>query len=313
MKPSRLRTALIGLAAGVVYAFLAMLLLSASHATVSITYIFVLPLVMGAIPVLFSTKEQLKSYLFYLLLPWATVITFFLLALAADFEGMICLVVIVAPFLVLGSLGAFIFRLIKLRSEGKGTPLYASLLLPLAIFAVEAGFQPADRFCTIQTTIDINAPRPLVWQNIKNVKDIRREEISTHFIHVIGVPRPLDGRLDKEAEGGVRHITWEKGIQFREAITAWREGSGFEYDIITDPASIPPSTLDEHVMVGGKYFDVTAGSYRIDSLSPARSRVTLQCSYRVSTSLNFYSKWWADLILDDFNRTILEVIKNRCE
>jgi hypothetical protein len=58
---------------------------------------------------------------------------------------------------------------------------------------------------------------------------------------------------------------------------------------------------------------VVEGSYKIDSLAPGKSLVTLSCKYRVTTNLNAYSKWWADYMLNDFNETILEVIKGRCE
>ena len=119
--------------------------------------------------------------------------------------------------------------------------------------------------------------------------------------------------MDKEAIGGIRCITWEKGIKFEEKIKTWDEGNGFSYDINVDPASIPPTTLDEHVMIGGKYFDVLEGSYKIDKISPTKNIVTLTCQYRVTTNLGFYSQLWADYILDDFNLMILEVIKERCE
>jgi hypothetical protein len=66
-------------------------------------------------------------------------------------------------------------------------------------------------------------------------------------------------------------------------------------------------------MIGGKYFDVLEGSYKIDKLGQTKNWVTLSCTYRVTTNLNFYSKLWADFILDDFNEMILEVIKKRSE
>ena len=66
-------------------------------------------------------------------------------------------------------------------------------------------------------------------------------------------------------------------------------------------------------MIGGKYFDVLKGSYKIDSIQNNKYKLTLNCTYRVTTNLNYYSKLWADFILDDFNTMILEVIKGRCE
>ncbi len=313
MKLSRIKTLLIGLTAGVAYAFLATLIVTANHENVSVAYIFILPIILGAVPVLFSTKEQLRSYKTYLLLPWGIVITFFFLSFISGFEGMICLIIIVAPFLLLGTFGAFIFRLIKLKKEKTGTKLYVSLLFPFIVLIIESNFQATDQFYTIENKIEINADKLKIWENIKNVRNIKPTEITTHFIHLMGIPKPLNGQLDKNGIGGIRKISWEKGIKFEEKIKTWEEGKGFSYDINVDPKSIPPTTLDEHVMIGGKYFDVVEGSYNIENIENAKSLVTLSCTYRISTSLDFYSKWWADFILNDFNTMILEVIKKRSE
>jgi hypothetical protein len=159
----------------------------------------------------------------------------------------------------------------------------------------------------------VNADSSKIWDNVKNVKDIKPGEIKTHFIHLMGIPKPLNGELNKEGVGAVRSITWQKGIKFQEIITKWDENRGFEYLIKVDPKSIPPTTLDEHVMVGGRYFDVIKGGYQITPVSKGAYQVKLTCTYRVTTNLNFYSKWWANLVLNDFNEMILEVIKTRCE
>ncbi|MES2704608.1 MAG: hypothetical protein V4649_18350 [Bacteroidota bacterium] len=302
-----------GLFAGVAYAFLVMLIVAKADRSVSVTYIFILPLILGSVPVLFSTKAQLKSYLSVFVVPVLSVITLFFLSFISGFEGLICLVIIVGPFVVLGALGAFVARLVKLKTYHKKTPLYCSLLLPFLFLFIESNFRASDQFYTVNTSIDVEARQSIVWMNVKNVRNISPKEIRTHFVHVIGVPKPLNGVLNGEGVGAIRNITWEKGIRFREIINSWHEGSGFSYDIEVDPKSIPPTTLDEHVMIGGKYFDVIAGSYRIESLAPIKSRITLTCKYRVTTNLNAYSKWWADLVLSDFNEMILEVIKGRCE
>lgn len=313
MKLSRFRTFLIGISAGVVYAFLTMLIVRYSEQNISISYIFILPLVLGAIPVFFSSKEQLKSYIIFLITPWLSVLTFFYLCFISGFEGMICLVIIIGPFVILGALGAFLARIIKLKTEGNQTPLYSFLFFPFLFLIIESNFSATDKFYSVTTNIQVDAKRETVWNNIKNVKDIQPSEINTHFIHLIGIPKPLDGSLDKEGIGGIRSITWEKGIRFQEKIKSWQAGYGFSYDIHVDPASVPPTTLDEHVMIGGKYFDVIEGSYHIDSLTPNKSKITLTCKYRITTNITSYSKWWADFVLNDFNKMILEVIQRRCE
>ncbi len=313
MRRSKHTTLLLGLTAGVAYTFLTMWLVTMYEGSVSFSYIFVLPIVMGAVPVLFSTKEQLQSYTSFLLLPWGITLTCFWLAILAGIDGLACLTVIVAPFLALGTLGGFVFRLIRLKKNGPETKLYLSLLVPFVFLLLESNIQPSTQLNTVTTSVEIDANRQTVWENVKNVRNIQPSELQTHFVHVIGIPKPISGELNNERIGGVRKITWEKGIKFEELITSWNEGYGFTYDIHVDPRSIPPTTLDEHVVIGGKYFDVLHGGYKIDVLGPNKCLVTLSCTYRVTTNLNFYSALWADFILDDFNDMILDVIKQRCE
>ena len=310
----RLKTLLIGIGLGVIYAFLTMLLVQYTHKTVSIGYVFALPMIMGAIPVLLATKAQLKNYLIYIIAPWISVLTFFYLAFLSGFEGMICLIIIVGPFIVLGSLGAFIYQIAKLKSKGDNSKkLYLSLTLPLLILLVESTVTPKDYFGTVSTTVVMNTTKENVWENIKNVKQINTDEIQPHFIHKIGIPKPLNGELNHEGVGGIRSITWEKELHFKEVITQWDEGNGFNYDIVVNPNDIPPTTLDEHVMVGGKYFDAVRGSYSIQSIDEHTQAVTLTSTYRITTTLNFYGKFWTDFIFEDFHEMILEVIKGRCE
>lgn len=313
MKKSILKTLIFGLIVGIAFSFLCFYIIQHLFSVVSIAYIFILPIIMGAIPVLFSTKEQLRAYKVYLIMPWLISFSFFSICILLNIDGLICISIIIIPFLLLGTLGAFIFRLIKLKRENNGTKLYASLMLPIAFLFVEKNITPTSQSYTVENKIVVKANKNSVWQNIKNVKNINSKEIETHFIHLIGIPKPLNGEIDIEKVGGVRKITWEKGIQFKEKITRWNEGNGFEYDIEVDPNSIPPKTLDEHVMIGGKYFDVLKGSYTIDSINQSTSIISLNCTYSISTSFNSYSKLWADYILSDFNDMILEVIKKRCE
>lgn len=74
----------------------------------------------------------------------------------------------------------------------------------------------------------------------KKCENIRTDEIEPHFVHLIGIPKPLNGALDRDGVGWIRHITWEKGIKFEETITSWDERNGFTYDIHVDPRSISP-------------------------------------------------------------------------
>ena len=69
LQSEKLKTLTIDLILGIIYAFGVMLMITYFHKNVSISYIFILPLILGATPFLLSTKEQLPSYKAYLLLP----------------------------------------------------------------------------------------------------------------------------------------------------------------------------------------------------------------------------------------------------
>ena len=76
---------------------------------------------------------------------------------------------------------------------------------------------------------------------------------------------------------------------------------------------IPPTTLDEHVRVGGPYFDVLRGEYRLEPLGSGTTRLHLSSRHRISTDFNWYAHLWTDAVMLDLQKRILFVIRQRCE
>jgi hypothetical protein len=112
--------------------------------------------------------------------------------------------------------------------------------------------------------------------------------------------------------GGVRHASFEGGVVFVETIHAWGPERHLAFAIDADPDSIPARALDEHVTVGGPYFDVLEGDYRIAPLPGGRVRLHLESRHRLSTRFNAYAGLWTDFILEDTQRYILEALRRRC-
>jgi len=65
--------------------------------------------------------------------------------------------------------------------------------------------------------------------------------------------------------------------------------------------------------VGGPYFDVLEGTYRIERLNDRQVLLHLSSKHRLSTRFNFYAGLWTDFIMRDIQRNILRIIKRRCE
>jgi len=71
--------------------------------------------------------------------------------------------------------------------------------------------------------------------------------------------------------------------------------------------------MDDHVNVGGRYFDVLTGRYQVVPQPDGSTLLKLISQERLSTHFNTYAGFWTDAVMSDIQRGILAVIKKRCE
>ena len=113
--------------------------------------------------------------------------------------------------------------------------------------------------------------------------------------------------------GAYRKAIFEKGLVFHETVTEYAEGRRMKFGIKANPYEIPSTTMDEHVVVGGDYFDVFDGTYVLQALPNGQCRLHLYSHFSLSTRFNWYASWWAGWIMRDIQNNILQVIKARAE
>ncbi len=116
----------------------------------------------------------------------------------------------------------------------------------------------------VRTEIAIHAPSSIDWQNIERVKPIQRTEMKDSWVQRTGLPRPVEATLSYEGVGGVRHASFERGLLFIETVNVWEPGKLLGFSIRSDNWHLPSTTLDDRVMIGGRYFDVLDGEYRLE-------------------------------------------------
>jgi len=304
---------------GVLYGVICQLAIRAEvmqdlYGVMSLGYIFVLPLILGTVTLWYATPGQQESWLYRLFAPWGTAALCLLVSILVGWEGAICLIMAAVIYLPLASLGGIVTGI--LLSHRERTKIHSSvfasvLALPLVCAFVEQQFSLPVSYRGAATAIDIDAPVSLVWQNIIRVPPIH--EPLDGFFYRMGFPKPVEATLSYEGVGGVRHATFERGLVFIETVDQWIPEELLSFGIRVAPDSVPPTTLDEHVVVGGRYFDVLRGTYRIERLSDQRVRLHLTSDFRLATRFNFYSGVWATFLMRDIQQTILQVIKSRCE
>ena len=112
----------------------------------------------------------------------------------------------------------------------------------------------------------------------------------------------------------MRESRWGKLVHFDEVIQEWQPERYVRWTYRFAPDSFPRQALDDHVVIGGHYFDLIDTSY---TLSPegegSATRLTTRVQYRISTQFNFYADWAAQFLLGNLCEVGLHLYKARSE
>jgi hypothetical protein len=281
----------------------------------SFSFLFFGPFVAGVLTVAQATRKEPWPISAWIIAPWIPILFNVLVALSIRWEGIICVVFIVPPAMISASLGGVAAGALQRhwhRQASRNT-MYCLAAVPLLLAMVETRLNQPLQTRTVDTSIVIHAPLPIVWQNIERVPPIAPSELRHSWANTIGFPRPVEATLSHEGIGGVRNASFERGLTFTETITDWVPNQQIAFTIKADTAAIPRTTLDEHVTVGGRFFDVLTGEYDLHALPNGDTLLHLSSRERLSTDFNAYAAMWSDAVMRDMQSNILHVIRNRCQ
>src|SRR5215472_10997517 len=315
-----LRLLLHGAAVGLLYGIAVGLLARFYHGNGSevmlLGFLLFTPFAMGFITVFIAEIKQAQRVWVWLLLPWLPVVGGALAAMLTLLEGLICVVMFLPLGLFVSTLGGAVSGVTArfLRSRrSRNLSVTCVILLPLFVAPWEQQVFHGWELRRVENVVDIQAPPAVVWRNIERVRPIRPEELPSSWSHRIGFPDPVEATLSHEGVGGVRDASFTRGVLFLETVDVWEPQRRLSFTIRPQTDRIPPTTLDEHVRVGGAYFDVLRGEYRLEPLATGKIRLHLSSQHRVSTDFNWYAHLWTDAVMADLQTRILTVIKRRCE
>lgn len=285
------------------------------YSVMSLTFIWFLPFVAGALTVYLSSAEKIKSYGYRIFAPWVTIAVFFVLTLLFAFEGLACWIMILPIFLIISSFGGLYGGYLKIRKAKRNGQLNISflLLLPLLTAPIESMIKIIPGRYKAYTYIDIHSNANKIWSNVTRVKEIKKEQDKGYLTKFLGFPRPIKAELDYEGVGAFREAIFSGGLVFHEKVISYAHQQKMNFSITADPHEIPAATMDKHVVIGGDYFDVLDGTYELQQLNDSTYRLHLYSHFKLTTSFNFYASWWAGLIMKDIQNNILQVIKYRAE
>ena len=315
----KLRFLMVGALVGFAYGF-GLRLVASLHLNgwdvMTAGFVAFMPLVMGCLTVYFVEVRRHHPVWMWLLLPWLPLAGALGAALLATLEGLICVVMFLPLALMLASfggvLGGFAGRALRARRR-RGFTMACVAVLPFITAGWEKPVFQQVEVRRVENVIDIQSPPEVVWRSIERVPSISKDELPKTWAGRIGFPDPIEATLSHEGVGGVRQASFQRGLSFTETIDVWEPERRLAFTIRANSDTIPPTTLDEHVRVGGEYFDVMRGEYRLEPLGDGVTRLHLSSQQRLSTDFNWYAHLWTDAVMSDLQWRVLQVIKGRCE
>lgn len=296
---------------------------------VSAAFIIGLPIVLGAAVAYVTcfyehsqfTRILRNNFLLYSLIVLASV---FILK-----EGVICLIIMTPVFLMMMVSGSALMYYLCLKIWQPKLEIYSIALIPLIMMGLPSMSQSYHQQAV--ETIVIRATPEQIWHTINQVDEIKPSEFQDGVFYRLGAPAPysavtVDSTTGQRVTGQrvtgqhatadsptglVRKCQWGKGIYFDEPIQVWQPNRYLRWQFKFYPDSVPTGALDEHVKLGGKFFQLHHGAYRLTPIDSQHTRLTFEVSYSVHTEINPYAQLWADWVMRDFSKTVLRFYQQR--
>lgn len=297
----------VGLLYGLMLHAMASGILPSGFPVMSVGFLFFGPTAVGVVTVAMATGKAMSVWR-AIWWPWLPVLAGAACTLALKLEGMICVVMFLPVGLLCSSVGGLIGR-VAFNKGGKGM-VAGFMVLPLLTPLIESRFPLPVAYKEVASDVTIRASAEAVWQHIKSVPAIQADELPNSWVHYIGFPRPVEALVDREGLGGIRQAVFARGLVFHETIDEWQPPLELGFSIRAE--AVPQTALDAHVTIGGEYFDVLYGSYRIEPVDGG-VRLHLRSHFRLSTRFNVYASLWTELVMQRIQQDILRVIQARAE
>ena len=275
-----------------------------------VSFLFLTPFIVGMLMVYVARGRMTLGR--SMLAPWLPMWLVLILSALTRIEGSICILLAAPIFMLASSIGgALMYGALRLYVPSHRS-LSVVLMLPLLLGYGERELPLPDTVRVSRTSVHIDAPATRVWHLINDAEGIQPAEMAKGLAWRIGVPYPMEAITVSSPEGRVRKLRWQQGVHFDEPIVDWEENRYIRWTYRFAADSIPPGALDEHVQIGGKYFDLVDTSYRLQP-EQGGTRLSIEVTYRVTTQYNWYAGPLARLLVGDAADTILHFYKRRCE
>jgi hypothetical protein len=282
------------------------------YAAMSGAFIYLAPLLVGAVTVYVAELYERRTWGYYVRASILVNALFVLGTLIIMIEGLICAILIVPLFALMGALGGLAMGAVCRLTNWPKQTLSCFAVLPILLALAEQHVPLKDHISVVERQVLVQAAPNQVWDALLNTEQVSAQNYAPAWLHRIGVPLPMSGITRQTDNGLVRRVTMGKQVYFDEVITEQQAHHYLRWTYRLYPDSFPPNALDEHVVVGGHYFDFKDTSYTLTP-TPQGTALTVRMQYRVSTRFNWYAEPLARWLIGDLAQSNLSHYRQRSE
>jgi hypothetical protein len=269
------------------------------------------PIAIGAVTVYVAEKKARRSWGYYVRASALAATLTVLGTLLIMIEGLICAFIIFPLFALLGIVGGLAMGVVCRTTNWPKHAAYSFAVLPVFLAPLAPPDQAGPRLFMTERHVAIPAPPGAIWRHLLDAPDIRPDEVDQAWMYRIGVPLPRSGVTQATPAGLVRHVTMGKGIHFDQVAESWQSNRYVRWQYRFAADSFPPKALDDHVRIGGHYFDLVDTEYQLTPEKDGTTLLNIRMHYRVSTGFNWYAVPVARLLIGNFEDVILRFYRQR--
>jgi hypothetical protein len=274
------------------------------------SFVLLVPILVAAVAVYLGERVKRRSWSYYFWIGAGANALFVLGVFLILIEGLICVVLAAPLFGLIGGLAGLGMGAVCRWTQWPRHAIYSIAGLPLLLGSFEQHLPVPQDVHTVERTHVVSASPEQIWPQLITAKNIRPTEIGGAWMYRIGVPLPQSAVTTIVDGKETRHITMGKGVQFDQVAADWEPNKRVRWLYRFSAESFPPGALDDHVRIGGAYFDVIDTEY---TLRPVNGGTELRArmTYRVSTSFNWYARPIAELLIGNFEEAALNFYAHR--
>ena len=295
---------------GAVYGIISYFVFRRFEELMTLSFLFLVPLVMGVIAALLSPAEKpAKGYQNAAL----AVLLVAVLTTVWQYESLLCWLVLAPVALAASTTGAFIVHRVRQRNSRQARVLFGLVVLPALAFQLEGFVPDTTVYQTTHNSIVIGASADTVWRTIRSVPTIGAGEYQTSWTHRLGLPRPLAATLSHEGVGALREASFTSGLTFLEEVTDWQPNKTLAFSITAQGTAEERTAFPLGPEIGGKFVDIESGRYTLEPIDEDKILLHLVSTQRLTGKMNTYAGFWVNAVMSDLQSAILDVVKRRCE